>query len=1706
MTEHNNKRSSHPGRLARLRKAFGIGGLERDIAQSKQRSRNRRSEAGNVFFTLFGAVAVVGVLGAGIMSTMRGPLTTMVEINRIEEAKSQMRLNARLVLQDASSNSHCGATDDVTADPAATEFTEARPWSGGGSPGPSDGGLLPGAIGASQTDPWGQTYGYCVWNNGASNTGCTDTLDGANDPNAAAIALITGGPDRAITTTCAQAAGGGKDNDDLIEVLTYAEAVTGSGGLWTDAGADATINKNIDVTGEGTFSGKLNVTSATDSTFTAGASFGNDIVTTGDVITNSIQSLTPGSDPITITATSTNLDSNLVVNGTNTTTLNGATTINDDLAVTGATDLQGTLNVNGNIANDNGTDPITINDTLNVTGLADFDSGTNIDGDITSDADGVVNINDALDVTGDVNVNGNIANDNGTDPVAINDDLSITGDIVTDTVINSTTNDGSTNPITLYQSDGTTEVFAVDSLGNVSFAGNLSMNGAADAGKILIADGTTGVFTPQTMGADATIADNGDVTIANDAITNAKMANDAVDTAELVDDAVTAAKIKDGEVDIEELAATASGSDLCLKSDGTTGLKFEICSGSGGGDGVGSDGFVDLADTPGAYAAAAADADKLVVVNGTGDGLIFTDASSIIPPSDRLIDAPDAVQVEAVGDTYIDVDTTDNGQTNSIVFVNDGTTNMTIQSNGQVDMAGSMTVDATVLTVNATTDLVSVGGNLAVDTSVLFVDSATNDNVGIGTATPEPTAILDITSTTKGILPPRMKLAQRDTMTTAGTFDATQQGMTIFATDAGDAGLLQFWDGTDWVDVGGGGAEGAGIWAPDDGGESFIEYSDALGGMRVGRITGQAAPAIDWTLDTANSVVFTSNKVAIGSSTISAGLTVDITGNIGATNYCADDGSDCFTAADIDGLMSGSGSLWTDNTQYITRENFHILNAGETTDSAGLNGGVGNALIWDQDKGSLRAGSATAAQWDNSNIGSNSFAFGIDTRASGNNGSVALGSETVASGAWGSFAAGDRATASAAASMATGISTTASGQGSAAFNGETTASGTYSLSAGLYSEASGSNSIATGSRTVASGINSMAMGKEVIAGSGTAGDGAGDGSMAIGLIDDAVTITTSPQVSGTQSLGIFMGDQSGVDLNATQTMGLFGGKLLIDPAVPATQLTARGAIDVGAATDAIVLPSGTVAQRPGTGVDGMLRFNSDNDAYEVYSSTAGDWVQIVSGGSPGLWTDLGSGRIHYGTAGTEQVGIGTNNPVTALDVNGGVRVGSVSAAPPTYLALNSLSNVDTAPSDGECLVYDTGSGNWVNEACDDPSSALWTDNTTHISREDFHILNTGETTATSGLDAVNQGLLYHTDKKALSVGGPSGGGQWDEGEIGTYSLAYGYTTRATGSHSLAGGKWTRASGINSVAFGQQSAATASYTMAVGSGTAATAPYAIALGRRAFVTGARGIAFGNVKVGDGNTTSYYNTGGTASDDTIGEGSMGFGLVTEANDPATPPIITGDESLGIFMGDQSGVNITDSQVMSVMGGKVGIGTVSPNTELHVVGDIQYTGTLTDISDRRLKTDITPLGAEDMIARLSAVDTYTFRMKGDESGRVEYGVMAQELEEIFPELVNTADDEMGTKSVNYTGLIAPMIEATKALKTENDALKAELDAVKAQQKLVLATLETMQSDMNGMKVHTGYGIEKGNALALLILLLSLGGMAGTLLVQRQKQGKIG
>lgn len=110
------------------------------------------------------------------------------------------------------------------------------------------------------------------------------------------------------------------------------------------------------------------------------------------------------------------------------------------------------------------------------------------------------------------------------------------------------------------------------------------------------------------------------------------------------------------------------------------------------------------------------------------------------------------------------------------------------------------------------------------------------------------------------------------------------------------------------------------------------------------------------------------------------------------------------------------------------------------------------------------------------------------------------------------------------------------------------------------------------------------------------------------------------------------------------------------------------------------------------------------------------------------------------------------------------------------------------------------------------------------------------------------------------------------------------------------------------------------------------------------------------------------------------------------------------------------------------------------LHVDGNITYSGTLTDISDHRLKTDIhrLPLQAEN----IAALNPVVFSMTDDPAQRTEYGMIAQEMESVYPALVETRAG--GTQAVNYTGLIAPLISAVQELQTDNARLRARIEAL--------------------------------------------------------------
>jgi len=59
------------------------------------------SERGNIFFAIFGAIALIGVVGTVVITTMRGPLSTMVEVQNRTQAESEMAIASRLALLEA---------------------------------------------------------------------------------------------------------------------------------------------------------------------------------------------------------------------------------------------------------------------------------------------------------------------------------------------------------------------------------------------------------------------------------------------------------------------------------------------------------------------------------------------------------------------------------------------------------------------------------------------------------------------------------------------------------------------------------------------------------------------------------------------------------------------------------------------------------------------------------------------------------------------------------------------------------------------------------------------------------------------------------------------------------------------------------------------------------------------------------------------------------------------------------------------------------------------------------------------------------------------------------------------------------------------------------------------------------------------------------------------------------------------------------------------------------------------------------------------------------------------------------------------------------------------------------------------------------------------------------------------------------------------
>ena len=123
-----------------------------------------------------------------------------------------------------------------------------------------------------------------------------------------------------------------------------------------------------------------------------------------------------------------------------------------------------------------------------------------------------------------------------------------------------------------------------------------------------------------------------------------------------------------------------------------------------------------------------------------------------------------------------------------------------------------------------------------------------------------------------------------------------------------------------------------------------------------------------------------------------------------------------------------------------------------------------------------------------------------------------------------------------------------------------------------------------------------------------------------------------------------------------------------------------------------------------------------------------------------------------------------------------------------------------------------------------------------------------------------------------------------------------------------------------------------------------------------------------------------------------------------------------------------------------GNIGIGTSTPTHTLDVVGEIHATGNIVSFtsSDRKLKNNLVPI--EEPLEKLKKINGYTFEwVKNKDVHSFEgkdIGVIAQEVEEVLPEVTITRED--GYKAVRYEKMVPFLISCIKAQQTQIDELR--------------------------------------------------------------------
>ncbi len=875
-------------------------------------------------------------------------------------------------------------------------------------------------------------------------------------------------------------------------------------------------------------------------------------------------------------------------------------------------------------------------------------------------------------------------------------------------------------------------------------------------------------------------------------------------------------------------------------------------------------------------------------------------------------------------------------------------------------------------------------------------------SVGIGTTSPNAAAALDVSSTSRGLLPPRMSQAQRDLLTTTQSLGTAQAGLLIYNTDTK---VLNAWDSSKWTEV-----LSSGSGTPSSSGSVTNTFSFTGSTQTYTVPTGVTSISVSATGGTGGAIYSVAGSP---SARIQATLTVVpgevLTVVVGGQGNSGTGGYGGGGTSQSQGGGGGATDLRRTSTSstgdYLTTRNALLVAAGgggSGYTAAGGAGGTPSPGGNGQNAGTGTYGGSGASQ---TAPGAGAGSPFIGNPGSNNNGGGGYGG-----GGGGGYYGGGAGGASGGSSgnptggggsswvMSTGSSTVSYATGSAG-NGALTITavvltltapalsganitgvpGTWSVNGSSFYYSGGNVGISTTTPLVPLSVAPNNLGPKLTlwdAGSTTQHYGFGISANQLNY-----------QVQGTAD-HVF--SKGGKNNDGTEEMRLQGssGNLGIGTATPGQKLEVAGQIfsntggfrfpDNTVQTTATTTgpagatgPAGTQGSTGATGATGTTGATGPVGltgstgatgpagstatvaaANGVSATTASGVTTVTLGGALTAATTITQAGYAFGLTGGN-VGIGTATPFQKLDVSGALS--STTAGTSPLLRLSRPDNVNVKYANAlELNVGSYGSSGQSQSQVDFNLNNGNTDNpdmTAMTLRGDGRV-GIGTTAPTQVLD-VNGGILAR----------------------------YNGTVSNQGAHL----QWNRSGG------------------------------------------------------DGETWLINHLGGGT-----GNAGIRFGGITTSTSTTVTEWARIDNS-----------------------GNMAINATSANGyRLYVNGTVSGTS-FTNISDRRLKSDIRPLtGALALVQALHG-RRYQWNAQGVALGGIAHqeqvGVIAQELETVLPELVSTGTN--GIKTVNYAQLTPVLIEAIKelsqqvqTLQTQNAGLQAKSDQTTADH----ASLLTVQAQL--------------------------------------------